>query len=444
MTKVRATYKDIWRISYPIMLGSLAQTVLGLTDTAFLGRVGEVELGAAGIATVFYFVLNMIGIAVGVGLQILVARKAGEGKISEIGKIYDHSFIIFMLLAVILVSVQYAAAPFLFRSIIQSHEICQAAEAFIYYRGWGIIFMMIIASMRGFYVGIATTRIITYSAFIMTGLNVVLAYAFIFGHFGFATMGIGGAGLANAISEAVAAIYLLVYTFYKKEFKVYGLFRFQKGEYSIYKSIINLSSPIMLQNLISMGSWFLFFIFIEKMGQHQLAISNMVRSTYMIMMTPMWGFSAAANSMTSNLIGQGKSDEVMPLLKKIITLSLLISACIGLINILFPEQVLGITSSDENLIRDAMGSFYVVCGAIIIFCISLVYFSGVSGTGNTKVAMMMEIVNICIYMLYVYLCVEVLKTTVEWVWASEIIYWLLMGVMAFIYLQTNHWKKIKL
>lgn len=444
MAKVQATYSDIWKISYPIILGSLAQTILGLTDTAFLARVGEAELGASAIAGVFYFVLVMLGVAVGVGSQILIARKAGEGNNKEIGKLFDHTLLLLLALSLVLLLCLNFAAPFIFDSFLHSSKVKSAAIEFITYRCWGIVFVMIVTSFRSFYVGIATTRIITYSAILMTVLNIVLAYAFIFGKIGFPKMGIAGAGLASSISEAVTAIYLWLYTYFKKEFKKYELFAFREAKTEIFKSIMNLSSPVMLQHFISMGAWFLFFVFIEQMGEHQLAISNVVRSTYMLLMTPMWGFSAAANTMTSNLIGQQKSDEIIPAIKKIVTLSFIITSVLILFNLLFPELVLGIVTSDKNLIADSLGSYYVVCVAILIFCISLVVFSGVSGTGNTKIAMLMEFVNIFIYLLYAYVCVFILNTSIEIVWTVEILYWLLMGLFSIIYLNTNHWKKIKL
>lgn len=444
MAKVQATYIDIWKISYPIILGSLAQTILGLTDTAFLARVGEAELGASAIAGVFYFLLVMLGVAVGVGSQILIARKAGEGNDREIGKLFDHTLLLLLALSLVLLFCLNFGAPFIFDSFLNSANVKSAAIEFITYRCWGIVFVMIVTSFRSFYVGIATTRIMTYSAILMTVLNVVLAYAFIFGKIGFPKMGIAGAGLASSISEAVTAIYLWIYTYNKKEFKKYELFAFREAKTEIFKSIMNLSFPVMLQHFISMGAWFLFFVFIERMGEHQLAISNVVRSTYMLLMTPMWGFSAAANTMTSNLIGQQKSDEVIPAIKKIATLSFIITSVLILFNLLFPELVLGIVTSDINLIADSLGSYYVVCVAILVFCISLVVFSGVSGTGNTKIAMLMEFVNIFIYLLYAYLCVFVIKTSIEIVWTVEILYWLLMGLLAIIYLNTNHWKKIKL
>lgn len=426
------------------MLGSLAQTILVITDTAFLGRVGEIELGAVAIGGVFYFVLAMLGMALSVGTQIIIARRCGEGKTDDLGNVFDHSFILFVMLGVLLCCILYGLAPLMFHLTIQSEQIVQAVSEYMQYRSWGIVFVLLVNCFRGFFVGIAFTRVITYSSVIMTVSNIVLDYLLIFGKFGFPRMGIGGAGLASAIAEVLAVLYLFIYTASHRQLKTYNLFRFHHLKLEMFSKIINLSFPIMLQNLVSMAGWFIFFLFIEKMGEEQLAVSNIIRSTYMIMMTPMWGFSAAANSMVSNLIGQQKQDDVFRLLKKILRLSILFTSLIALYCLAFPEQILSITTSDQHLVRQSLGSFYVVCATIFVFSISIVLFSAVSGTGNTRIAMWMEFINIVIYLFYVYACVMLLQVTIEWVWGAEILYWILMGIFSVIYLKTGHWKKIKI
>ena len=101
--QVKTGYADVWRISWPIMLSSLANTVITFTDTAFVGRIGETELAAAAIGGVLYFVLIMLGVAIGIGAQIMIARMAGENKIREIGRIFDHSILLLLFLATIIV-----------------------------------------------------------------------------------------------------------------------------------------------------------------------------------------------------------------------------------------------------------------------------------------------------------------------------------------------------
>src|SRR5436190_9946508 len=101
-------------MAYPVIIGSISVTILNLTDTIFLSRVGEVELGASALAGVFYFVMAMIGIAIGIGTQIQIARRAGEQNESAIGEIFDHSLIIFLILSVLLFSILKFLSPFIF------------------------------------------------------------------------------------------------------------------------------------------------------------------------------------------------------------------------------------------------------------------------------------------------------------------------------------------
>ncbi len=441
--QVKATYKDIWRISYPIMLGAMAQTLLGLTDTAFLARVGEVELGASAIAGVFYFVLVMLGMALSIGAQILMSRKAGESNKPQIGIIFDNSTIILFSLSIVLFVIMQLGAPWLFYKILKSHQVAEASVTFIKHRSYGIFFILLINCFRAFYTSITETKYITFNAIFLTISNILFAYTFIFGKFGFVAQGIAGAGTASALAEALAFIFIALLTVYKKDIKSFQLFRFKNINKSLCKSIVQISTPIFFQNLLSMGAWFLFFVFIEQLGEHQLAISNLVRSSYMVLMTPIWGYSTAANSMVSNLIGQKKENEVMTLVKKIATLSLITTICMFILNLFNFRILLNIMTSDIGIVEDSIPSYIVIWFGMFLFSLSMVGLSAVSGTGKTQVAMTIELVNIFIYLVYSYVTAVILQSQLEIVWGAEIFYWLIMGLCAYYYLQTNKWKPLR-
>lgn len=52
------SYRSIWLMAYPILISLIMEQMIGITDTAFLGRVGEVELGASAIAGVYYLAIS--------------------------------------------------------------------------------------------------------------------------------------------------------------------------------------------------------------------------------------------------------------------------------------------------------------------------------------------------------------------------------------------------
>ena len=88
--KVQITNKEIWKIAIPIMLGNLAQTIINFTDTAFLGHLGVIELGASMLAGLFYFVFTTIATGFAIGIQIIIARRFGEGNKERVGVIFEH------------------------------------------------------------------------------------------------------------------------------------------------------------------------------------------------------------------------------------------------------------------------------------------------------------------------------------------------------------------
>ena len=86
--KTKYSYKQIWTITFPILISLIMEQMIGMTDTAFLGRVGEIELGASAIAGVYYLAIFMMAFGFSIGAQILIARRNGEGNYKEIGPIH--------------------------------------------------------------------------------------------------------------------------------------------------------------------------------------------------------------------------------------------------------------------------------------------------------------------------------------------------------------------
>lgn len=438
--KVKVSYAEIWRISWPIMLSSLAGTIINFTDVAFVARIGEKELAASAIGGVFYFLLIMLGTAIGIGSQILIARKAGEDQPNKIGDIFDHSLILLVSYSLLMMGVMYLVIPALIPKLLNDPEVASAAVEYLKARSWSLPLMMVLISLRSFYTGITITRIITYSTVLMMVINVIFNYAFVLGGFDCPRMGIFGSGLASGISEALAAILTIIYTMSRRIFRKFCLFRFTDLNVSRYKEILFLSAPIMLQHFLSMGAWFLFFVLIEKLGARELAVSNVLRSIYMVLMTPIWGFSQASNSMVSNLLGQQKQDAVLPLLGKIVKMSLIVGVVgIGL-SIFFKDLLFQITTADKLIIDEATPGFYVICIATLVFSFSMVALSAVSGTGRTTAAMLIEVVSLIVYVTYILVFTIWSRGSLELVWASEIIYWVMMGIISYFYIVSGKWK----
>ena len=427
------TNKEIWRVTYPIFLGLLAQNVINVTDTAFLGRVGEVALGAAAIAFGF-----------SVGSQILIARRNGEGNYRSVGPIMWQGTAFSFGMAVCLLILMYFSAAPLIRLLITSDSIYGATYEFFTWRIWGFLFAFVNVMFRGLYIGITRTKVLTMNAVVMALVNVVLDYALVFGELGLPEMGVRGAALASVIAEASSLLFFLLYTYYKVDLKKYGLNRFGQFDLSMVLRILRISCFTMVQYFLAMAIWFVFFMALERLGQRQLAVANIVRSVYVVLLIPVQALSTTANTLVSNLIGAGGSSGVVTLLHKISRMSFLIMVvCVGLC-VAFPGSILSVYTNEEALLVESVSALYVVCGAMLIASLANVYFNGISGTGNTQAALVLEIFVQVFYALYIIVVGMVIQAPVDVCFTTEVIYYVLMLGSSLIYLKKAKWQNKKI
>lgn len=429
------TNKEIWRVTYPIFLGLLAQNVINVTDTAFLGRVGEVALGAAAMGGLLYICVYTIAFGFSVGSQILIARRNGEGNYRAVGPIMWQGTAFSFGMAVCLLILMYFSAAPLIRLLITSDSIYGATYEFFTWRIWGFLFAFVNVMFRGLYIGITRTKVLTMNAVVMALVNVVLDYALVFGELGLPEMGVRGAALASVIAEASSLLFFLLYTYYKVDLKKYGLNRFGQFDLSMVLRILRISCFTMVQYFLAMAIWFVFFMALERLGQQQLAVANIVRSVYVVLLIPVQALSTTANTLVSNLIGAGGSSGVVTLLHKISRMSFLIMVvCVGLC-VAFPGSILSVYTNEEALLVESVSALYVVCGAMLIASLANVYFNGISGTGNTQAALVLEVFVQVFYALYIIVVGMVIQAPVDVCFTTEVIYYVLMLGSSLIYLK---------
>ncbi len=441
--KTQITSKEIWSIALPIMLGYMAQTIINFTDTAFLGHLGVIALGASMLAGLFYFVFTTVATGFAVGIQIMVARRFGEKKYDRIGVIFEHGSFFVFILGSILFSVLYFFSDRLLLWLIDSANIYESSLEYIKYRQFGIIFVCFNFLYRALYVGISNTKVITYSTIIMAVVNIILDYCLIFGNLDFPRMGVGGAALASFCAEAAAFLFFTLYSYFTLRKNEFGVFKFHKLEAVLMGRILKISTPTMIQKLFSFGVWFVFFVLIEKMGETATGISSITRSIYMILVTPCFAFATTTNTLVSRVIGEGNSDKVFSVINKVLKNYLLCTLPIVAFVAIFPLQIVGIYTDDFNFAQLVVPSVFVICSGTVFQGIGNAYFEAVSGTGNTSAALYLESVILVVYVLFVFAMTQ-FTTRVEFVWSAEILYGVLLGIICFLYMKYAGWNKLKI
>ena len=442
--QLEISVRQIFRIALPISFSILIPQVNFITNNIFLGGLGQQPLAVAGIAGVFYLAFAVMGIGLNNGLQALIARRAGEKKVNEIGSLFHQGILVALAFALLDIAVVYIIAPLIFKNFLTNPVDAQMAIQFLYIRAWGLPFLFMFQVRNSLLVGTNKSQLVLYGILVETLANIFLDYSFIYGHFGFPKMGFNGAAAASVFSEAIAFIMVYLVIRIKKIGKELNIPSKIKFNAENTKLVFKQSSPLILQFLISVGSWEFFYILIEHHGVRDLAISNTMRNIFGLFGCVSWAFAATTNIMVSNIIGQNLHHRVMELIYKLMKISVSAALLIFIVLNISPAFFLQVYGQNNVFIQAAIPVVRVISGALVFMSVSVVWLNAVTGTGNTRINLLIEIIALTLYCIYAYIIVQKLFLPITWGWGAEWLYWFVIFICSFIYLKKGKWKMKKI
>jgi multidrug resistance protein, MATE family len=438
--KLSTGYRSILNLALPISLALLVPQINFITNNIFLGRLGQQELAVAGITGVYYLIFAVIGNGLNNGLQSLISRRAGQNLPKEIGRIFFHGVWIALVISLFGILVTYAVAPSVLRAAIHDEEISTQAIGFLRIRIWGLPLLYLYVMRNALLVGTNQTRFLVWGTLAEALTNIVLDYGLIYGKLGLPELGFNGAAYASIIAEATGLVVIYSVIHLKGIHRSFAFFEDIRWDGKMAKLILIKSSPLIAQFSISIITWEYFYILIEHHGERPLAISNTMRSIFGVFGIFSWSFAATTNTMVSNIIGQGREEEVMGVVMKIVRCSFLISLALFLVLNIWPEWLLSFYGQTDDFIRDAIPVVRVVSVALLMMSFGPVWLNAVTGTGNTTVNLWIEMITLFVYVIYVYTVLEYYNMPITWGWASEWVYWASMFSMAYLYMKSGKWR----
>lgn len=447
--KVQNTYRNILKIALPISIAILIPQLNILTNTLFLGYYKpsvsgfstQDMLAASGVAGIYYLTMVMLDYGLVSGVLMLMSRKAGENDKKGIGQLFSNGLVLCLILSSAMVLLSWFFAPWLFRHTLHEPNVQTAAISFIKIRIWGLPFIVLCQLSNSLFLATSNSKLIMIGSGAQTAVNILFDYLLIFGVGVFPEMGITGTALASVLSEVVYMVVAFYIIHHLTVYKQFAIRYFSSVDWPLIKQMFIKSSPLIMQYFLSIGAWEVFFIYVEHLGKSESALSQIFRSVFGLVGVAAWALASTCNSMVSNLIGQKSFDEVIPLIKKIITVSFSFAFIVGLPVVIFPNFFLHLLTSDTHLVETGTTSLQIVVIATWMLSVSTIIFNAVVGTGQTTLNMIFEFVAILFYLIYITFVIELYRLPLPYAWLSEFVYWLTLFVLSFVFFYSGRWKK---
>ncbi|NCW88779.1 MAG: hypothetical protein EBV71_07835, partial [Chitinophagia bacterium] len=224
--QVEINKKSILKMALPISLAIFIPQLNFVINNIYLGHYDQdpAALAVAGITGVYYLIFAAIGYGLNNGLQTLIARRAGENKPQEVGRLFSQGVYIGLLLSLLGIILTYTITPTLFSYIIKDQITLQKAIQFLQIRIWGLPFLYVYQLRNALLVGINQSRYLVAGTLAETVSNILLDYVLIFGFGLIPALGFNGAAIASIISEFIG-LFVIYVVINKKGFtKEFSLF----------------------------------------------------------------------------------------------------------------------------------------------------------------------------------------------------------------------------
>ena len=274
------------KLAYPVMIGMLGHTFVQFIDNVMVGQLGTAELAAISLGNSFVFIAMSIGIGFSQAITPLIAEADGAKKDNDISGIFEHSFLICLILGLILFTVVFLNRNLLYY-MNQPIEVVKLASPYLFWVSFSLISIVTFQSFRQFADGLSFTKAAMYSTLLGNVINVILNFFLIFGLWIFPKLGVEGAAIGTLISRICMLIFIVFYLkLHKKLSKYIKRFFPSKVQIQRVKKIIYLGLPSALHSFFEVAFfisavWMAGIIGKNSQAANQIAL-NLASMTYMV------------------------------------------------------------------------------------------------------------------------------------------------------------------
>lgn len=317
-------FKANLKLAYPVIIGMLGHTLIGIVDNIMVGKLGSTELAAVSLGNSMIFIAMSIGIGFSTAITPIIAEAEAERDDSKIRSAFHHGLFLCIILGFSLFGVVVLAKPFM-ELLHQPAEVIALAKPFIDWVAFSLVPLIIYQGYKQFADGLSMTKVSMYAIVMANILHVMINYCLIYGFWFFPKMGIIGAALGTVISRIAMVVFMHYILSRRERLKPYFQnFSFDEIKKQMIKKIVNLGLPSAMQMLFEVvlftaGIWLCGNIGKTSQAANQIALS-LASMTFMFAM----GLSVVSMIRISTQKGLNDYKQLIIVARSIFLLAILI------------------------------------------------------------------------------------------------------------------------
>ncbi|CAH0336663.1 Multidrug resistance protein NorM [Flavobacterium sp. CECT 9288] len=327
------------KLAYPVILGMLGHTLIGIVDNFMVGKLGSTELAAVSLGNSFIFIAMSIGIGFSTAITPLIAEADAEKDNQKIRTTFHHGLLLCTILGLVLFVVTVLSKQVMY-IMHQPKEVADLAAPYIDWVAFSMIPVIMYQGYKQFADGLSKTKYSMYAILLANVVHVFFNYVLIYGIWIFPKLGILGAALGTVLSRIMMVVFMHYLLKRNADLKKYFKnFSFKEIKKSILKKIINLGMPSAMQMLFEVTLFTAAIWLSGSLGKNSQAANQialiLASSTFMVAM----GLSVTAMIRVSNTKGLNDFKQLIVVARSIFILAILLEIFFAILFVIF-HQVL--------------------------------------------------------------------------------------------------------
>ena len=429
--------KHILLFSIPLILGNLLQQTYNTADSIIVGNfVGSNALAAVGSSAALINLLIAFSMGAAVGAGVVVSQFLGAGDEKGVHRSVHTALAMAVILGIALLLAGVLLTPQILKWMGTPGEIMGDSVLYLRLYSFGLIFNVVYNMSAGILNAVGRSERSLMYLGTASVTNIILDLVMIRGM----GMGVEGAAVATAISQAVSCVLALSYLCRVPESYRVTLHRIRL-ERAMAGRIIQVGLPAAIQNMVISFSNVLIQFSVNSFGAKAMAGFGAYIKVDGFNFLPVTSFSMAATTFVGQNYGAGKIDRVKKGLRTTILMGIAYTICSGVLLLVFSHQVIGLFTSDRAVIDYGVLAIWYLCPFYPILSIMYSEAGAIRGTGRTVPPMVILLVAMCLFRILWVQMVMPHFTEITGIYVLYPVSWVLGVVMMSLYTWKGKWMK---
>ena len=377
--------------SIPLMLSGILQLLFNAADIIVVGRFsGSTALAAVGSTSSLINLLINIFVGLSVGVNVLVARYYGGQKERDVQETIHTAVLTAILSGLFLVAVGELAAGPMLRIMGTPEDVLDQSVLYMRIYFLGMPVLMLYNFGAAILRAVGDTRRPLYFLFAAGAVNVVLNLFFVIG----LGMGVDGVAWATVISEHISAFLV-----FKSLMAEEGMMKLHLKKLTIHmdklKRIVKIGLPAGMQGAIFSVSNVLIQSSVNSFGSIAMAGNTASANIEGFVYTAMNAVYQTNLSFTSQNLGGRKYSRINRIMYICLAVVTVVGITLGITAVLAGDLLLGIYSSDAQVLRYGMLRLEIICGTYFLCGIMDCMVGSLRGLGYSVIPMFVSLTGAC-------------------------------------------------